>query len=69
VTETTEQSIAVPEALAFFIGYRVRKAVNFCATNRRQLPKFFYTNPTQAKIAQFYLFISIDYSNPKIWSG
>jgi hypothetical protein len=34
MAETTEQSIAVPEALAFFIGYRVRKTVNFCATYR-----------------------------------
>jgi hypothetical protein len=69
MAETTEQSIAMPEALAFFISYRVRKTENFCATYRRQLPKFFYTNPTQAKSTQFYLFISIDYSNPKIWSG
>jgi hypothetical protein len=43
--------------------------VSFYANYRRQLRKFFYTNPTQAKLAQFYLFISIDYSNPKIWSG
>jgi hypothetical protein len=68
MAETTAQSITVPEALAYFIGYRVRKAVNFCAIYWRQLPKFFYTNHTQAKSAQFYLFISIDYSNPKIWS-
>ena len=60
MAETTEQSFAVPEALAFYIGYRARKTVNFCATNRRRLPKFFYTNPTQAISAQFYLFISMD---------
>jgi hypothetical protein len=69
MSKTAEQTIAVPEALAFLIDYRVRKAVNFCATCWRQLPKFFDTNPTQAKIIRFYLFISIDYSNPKIWSG
>ena len=69
MAETTEQPIAVPEALASRVGYRVRKALNYCATYRRQLPKFFYTNPTQAKSVQVYLFISIDYSNPKIWSG
>jgi hypothetical protein len=34
MAETTEQSIAVPEALAFFIGYRVRKTVNFCTPYR-----------------------------------
>jgi hypothetical protein len=50
MAETTDQSIAVPETLAFYIGYRVRKMVNFCAACWRQLPKFFYTNPTQAKI-------------------
>ena len=32
MAETTEQSFAVPEALAFYIGYHARKAVNFCAT-------------------------------------
>jgi hypothetical protein len=32
VAETTEQSIAVPEALAFFIACRVRKKINFRAT-------------------------------------
>jgi hypothetical protein len=34
MAENTEQSIAVPEVLAFFIGYRVRKTVNFCASYR-----------------------------------
>jgi hypothetical protein len=34
MAETTEQSIAVPDALAFYMGYRVRKTVNFCATDR-----------------------------------
>jgi hypothetical protein len=32
MAETTEQSIAVPETFAFFIGYGVRKTVNFCAS-------------------------------------
>jgi len=48
MAETTEQSNALPEALDYYIGYRAKKTVNFCATYRRQLPKFFYTNPTPA---------------------
>ncbi len=59
-TETTEQSIAVQEALAFYIGYRVRKTVNLFATSRRQLPKYFYTNPTQAKKREFNSVLSMD---------
>ena len=32
VAKATEQSFAVPEALAFYIGYNAGKTANFCAT-------------------------------------
>ena len=69
LAETAEQPIAVPQPLAYYIGYRVRKTVNVCIGYRRQLPKFFYTIPTQANNVIFYQVISMDYTNPKIGAG
>jgi hypothetical protein len=70
LAETAEQPIAVPQPLAYYIGYRVRKTVNVCIGYRRQLPKFFYTIPTHANNVIFYQVISMDYTNPKMfWSG
>ena len=37
MAEATEQSFAVPQALASYIGYHAGKTVDSCATYRRQL--------------------------------
>jgi hypothetical protein len=47
----------------------VRKAPVSGPHRARRLLKIFCTIPTQAIFVIFYQVISIDYTNPKIWSG